>query len=115
MLVGFCCDLNLKIDFMLCNIVCCYLLCCLMLVELLEFVVEVKYILMLVLWKYLYCYVKKYQVWGNGFGYGMVYFDNLESVVCMLFVCYYKDGVEILIDCGWDMVKGEVNFDDVGN
>ncbi|MGS9064104.1 DNA cytosine methyltransferase, partial [Salmonella enterica subsp. enterica serovar Infantis] len=27
---------------------------------------------------------------------------------------YYKDGAEILIDRGWDMAKGEVNFDDAG-
>lgn len=33
----------------------------------------------------------------------------------MLFVCYYKDGVEILIDCGWDMVMGEKDFDDLLN
>ncbi len=52
---------------------------------------------------------------GNGFGYGMVYPDNPESVARTLSARYYKDGAEILIDRGWDMAKGEVNFYDAGN
>lgn len=77
--------------------------------------VDVKFIFMLVLWKYFYCYVCKYQVWGNGFGYGLVDFVNFYSVVWMFFVCYYKDGVEIFVDCGWDWLFGEKYFDDLLN
>ncbi|EAM2341953.1 DNA cytosine methyltransferase [Salmonella enterica] len=114
-LVGFRRDLNLKTDFTLRNIARCYPLRRPTLAELLEPVVEAKYILTPVLWKYLYRYAKKHQARGNGFGYGMVYPDNPESVARTLSARYYKDGAEILIDRGWDMAKGEVNFDDAGN
>lgn len=49
---------------------------------------------------------------GNGFGYGMVYPDNPDSVTRTLSARYYKDGAEILIDRGWDMALGEKDFDD---
>lgn len=114
-LVGFRRDLNLKTDFTLRNIARCYPPRRPTLAELLEPVVEAKYILTPVLWKYLYRYAKKHQARGNGFGYGMVYPDNPESVARTLSARYYKDGAEILIDRGWDMAKGEVNFDDAGN
>lgn len=114
-LVGFRRDLNLKTDFTLRNIARCYPPRRLTLAELLEPVVEAKYILTPVLWKYLYRYAKKHQARGNGFGYGMVYPDNPESVARTLSARYYKDGAEILIDRGWDMAKGEANFDDAGN
>ncbi|EBH9978195.1 DNA cytosine methyltransferase [Salmonella enterica subsp. arizonae serovar 40:z36:-] len=114
-LVGFRRDLNLKTDFTLRNIARCYPPRRPALAELLEPVVEAKYILTPVLWKYLYCYARKHQARGNGFGYGMVYPDNPESVARTLSARYYKDGAEILIDRGWDMAKGEVNFDDAGN
>ncbi|HEA1007917.1 TPA: DNA-cytosine methyltransferase, partial [Escherichia coli] len=65
-----------------------------------------------VLWKYLYRYAKKHQARGNGFGYGMVYPNNPQSVTRTLSARYYKDGAEILIDRGWDMAKGEKDFDD---
>ena len=74
--------------------------------------VEAKYILTSVLWKYLYRYAKKHQARGNGFGYGMVYPNNPQSVTRTLSARYYKDGAEILIDRGWDMATGEKDFDD---
>ncbi|HGY9146724.1 TPA: DNA-cytosine methyltransferase, partial [Escherichia coli] len=74
--------------------------------------VEAKYILTPVLWKYLYRYAKKHQARGNGFGYGMVYPNNPQSVTRTLSARYYKDGAEILIDRGWDMATGEKDFDD---
>ncbi|MGT9391839.1 DNA-cytosine methyltransferase, partial [Escherichia coli] len=77
--------------------------------------VEAKYILTPVLWKYLYRYAKKHQARGNGFGYGMVYPNNPQSVTRTLSARYYKDGAEILIDRGWDMAKGEKDFDDPQN
>lgn len=114
-LVGFRRDLNLKTGFTLRNIARCYPPRRPTLAELLEPVVEAKYILTPVLWKYLYRYAKKHQARGNGFGYGMVYPDNPASVARTLSARYYKDGAEILIDRGWDMAKGEANFDDAGN
>ncbi|ECG8260102.1 DNA cytosine methyltransferase [Salmonella bongori] len=114
-LVGFRRDLNLKTDFTLRNIIRCYPPCRPTLAELLEPAVDAKYILTPVLWKYLYRYAKKHQARGNGFGYGMVYPDNPDSVARTLSARYYKDGAEILVDRGWDMATGEVNFDDPDN
>lgn len=85
------------------------------LAELLDPIVEAKYILTPVLWKYLYRYAKKHQARGNGFGYGMVYPNNPQSVTRTLSARYYKDGAEILIDRGWDMATGEKDFDDPQN
>lgn len=55
---------------------------------------------------------EKHQARGNGFGYGMVYPNNPQSVTRTLSARYYKDGAEILIDRGWDMATGEKDFDD---
>lgn len=114
-LVGFRRDLNLKRDFTLRDISTRYPQRRITLAELLEPVVEAKYVLTPVLWKYLYRYAKKHQAKGNGFGYGMVYPTNPNSVTRTLSARYYKDGAEILIDRGWDFAAGEVNFDDPTN
>lgn len=114
-LVGFRRDLNLKRDFTLRNISTRYPQRRTTLAELLEPVVEAKYVLTPVLWKYLYRYAKKHQAKGNGFGYGMVDPANPNSVTRTLSARYYKDGAEILIDRGWDFAAGEVNFDDPQN
>lgn len=114
-LVGFRRDLNLKGNFTLRDITTRYPQRRITLGELLEPVVEAKYVLTPVLWKYLYRYAKKHQAKGNGFGYGMVYPANLDSVTRTLSARYYKDGAEILIDRGWDMAKGEAHFDDPQN
>ncbi len=83
--------------------------------ELLEPVVDAKYILTPTLWKYLYNYARKHQAKGNGFGYGLVDPDKENGVVRTLSARYYKDGSEILIDRGWDRQLGEVDFDDAHN
>lgn len=114
-LVGFRRDLNLKSDFTLRDIVTRYPQRRTTLAELLEPTVDAKYILTPVLWKYLYRYAKKHQARGNGFGYGMVYPGNPDSVTRTLSARYYKDGAEILIDRGWDMALGEKDFDDPQN
>lgn len=111
-LVGFRRDLNLKADFTLRDISKCFPAQRVTLAQLLDPMVEAKYILTPVLWKYLYRYAKKHQVRGNGFGYGMVYPNNPQSVTRTLSARYYKDGAEILIDRGWDMATGEKDFDD---
>ncbi|MBO9150338.1 MAG: DNA-cytosine methyltransferase, partial [Escherichia coli] len=111
-LVGFRRDLNLKADFTLRDISGCFPAQRVTLAQLLDPMVEAKYILTPVLWKYLYRYAKKHQARGNGFGYGMVYPNNPQSVTRTLSARYYKDGAEILIDRGWDMATGEKDFDD---
>lgn len=111
-LVGFRRDLNLKADFTLRDISECFPAQRVTLAQLLDPMVEAKYILTPVLWKYLYRYAKKHQARGNGFGYGMVYPNNPQSVTRTLSARYYKDGAEILIDRGWDMATGEKDFDD---
>lgn len=83
--------------------------------ELLEPVVDEKFILTPVLWKYLYRYARKHQAKGNGFGYGMVDPTDPGSVARTLSARYYKDGAEILIDRGWDKALGEKDFDDPEN
>ncbi|PJG62139.1 DNA (cytosine-5-)-methyltransferase [Yersinia kristensenii] len=83
--------------------------------ELLEPVVDDKYILTPHLWKYLYNYAKKHQAKGNGFGFGLVDPTNSESVARTLSARYHKDGSEILIDRGWDKTLGEIDFDDKNN
>ncbi|WP_374952017.1 DNA cytosine methyltransferase [Citrobacter rodentium] len=114
-LVGFRRDLNLKGDFTLRDISTRYPQRRTTLAELLEPVVEAKYVLTPVLWKYLYRYAKKHQAKGNGFGYGMVSPSDPNSVTRTLSARYYKDGAEILIDRGWDFARGEKNFDDPDN
>lgn len=78
--------------------------------ELLEPVVDSKYILTPKLWEYLYNYAKKHAAKGNGFGFGLVNPKNKESVARTLSARYHKDGSEILIDRGWDMDIGEADF-----
>ena len=78
-------------------------------------VVDAKFILTPVLWKYLYRYAKKHQAKGNGFGFGMVNPHDPHSVTRTLSARYYKDGAEILIDRGWDKALGERDFDDPQN
>lgn len=83
--------------------------------ELLEPMVDAKFILTPVLWKYLYRYARKHQEKGNGFGYGMVDPTRANSVARTLSARYYKDGAEILIDRGWNFALGEKDFDDPQN
>ncbi len=83
--------------------------------ELLDPIVDKKFILTPVLWKYLYRYARKHQAKGNGFGYGMVDPTRPGSVARTLSARYYKDGAEILIDRGWDKALGEKDFDDPQN
>jgi len=78
--------------------------------ELLEPVVDSKYILTPKLWEYLYNYAKKHAAKGNGFGFGLVDPKNPDSVARTLSARYHKDGSEILIDRGWDMATGEADF-----
>lgn len=78
--------------------------------ELLEPMVDSKYILTPKLWEYLYNYAKKHAAKGNGFGFGLVNPENKESVARTLSARYHKDGSEILINRGWDMALGESDF-----
>lgn len=114
-LVGFRRELNLKGDFTLRDIPSLYPARRPSVAELLEPVVDAKFILTPVLWKYLYRYAKKHQAKGNGFGFGMVDPTNPNSVTRTLSARYYKDGAEILIDRGWDKALGERHFDDPDN
>ncbi|XPE50317.1 hypothetical protein ACNKHL_11890 [Shigella flexneri] len=59
------------------------------------------------LWKYLYRYAKKHQARGNGFGYGMVYPNNPQSVARRCLRVITKIAAEILMNSGWDMATGE--------
>ncbi len=83
--------------------------------ELLEPVVDEKYLLTPRLWHYLYCYAKKHQAKGNGFGYGLIDPRDSNSITRTLSARYHKDGSEILIDRGWDRVTGEKDFYDAHN
>ncbi|MBJ3814730.1 DNA cytosine methyltransferase [Shimwellia pseudoproteus] len=83
--------------------------------ELLEPVVDAKYVLTPTLWHYLYQYARKHQAKGNGFGYGLVDPTNPHSVARTLSARYFKDGAEILVDRGWDKALGELNFADPEN
>ncbi|MGK9174712.1 DNA cytosine methyltransferase [Yokenella regensburgei] len=83
--------------------------------ELLEPVVDEKYILSPKLWSYLYHYAKKHAAKGNGFGFGLVDPGRVDSVARTLSARYHKDGSEILIDRGWDKTLGERDFLDAAN
>lgn len=72
--------------------------------------VDSKYILSPRLWDYLYKYAKKHAAKGNGFGFGLVKPNNVDTVTRTLSARYYKDGSEILIDRGWDHELGEIDF-----
>ena len=83
--------------------------------ELLDNDVDSKYILSPRLWEYLYKYAKKHAAKGNGFGFGLVKPNNVDTVTRTLSARYYKDGSEILIDRGWDHELGEVDFHNADN
>ncbi|MGA8122283.1 DNA cytosine methyltransferase [Rouxiella badensis] len=114
-LVGFRRDLNIDKGFTLRNISSSFPTTRPSIRDLLDKEVDSKYILSPLLWKYLYNYAKKHQAKGNGFGFGMVTPDNLESIARTLSARYHKDGSEILIDRGWDKDLGERDFDDKTN
>jgi len=114
-LVGFKRSLDIKKDFTLKNISRFFPMVRPSIQDILEKEVPDKYILTENLWKYLYNYAKKHQAKGNGFGFGLVNPNNLDSVARTLSARYHKDGSEILIDRGWDMRRGEENFDDPDN
>lgn len=65
--------------------------------------VDDRYTLTPKLWQYLEDYAVKHKAKGNGFGYGMVYRNQKNSVARTLSARYYKDGSEVL-----------VNQDDIG-
>lgn len=83
--------------------------------ELLEPIVDSKYILTPALWAYLYNYAKKHAAKGNGFGFGLVDPKNADSIARTLSARYHKDGSEILIDRGWDKATGEADFGNADN
>ena len=114
-LVGFKRSLDIKGDFSLKNISQFFPEARPAIRDILEPKVDDKYILTENLWKYLYNYAKKHQAKGNGFGFGLVDPQNPDSVARTLSARYHKDGSEILIDRGWDMQRGEENFDDPDN
>lgn len=60
--------------------------------------VDSKYTLTEHLWEYLFNYAIKHQKKGNGFGFGLVDPDNINSVTRTLSARYHKDGSEILIN-----------------
>lgn len=83
--------------------------------DILDKKVDKKYILTPKLWEYLYNYSKKHKEKGNGFGYGLVNPKDKKSYARTLSARYHKDGSEILVDRGWDLKLGEINFDDANN
>ncbi|PHI18012.1 DNA (cytosine-5-)-methyltransferase [Lewinellaceae bacterium SD302] len=62
--------------------------------DILEKEVNPKYTLSDKLWQYLQDYAAKHKAKGNGFGYGLVDFNNITRTISAR---YYKDGSEILI------------------
>jgi DNA (cytosine-5)-methyltransferase 1 len=66
--------------------------------DLLDPVVDEKYILTPKLWDYLYRYAAKHRAKGNGFGFGLT---GPEDVARTLSARYHKDGSEILVDRGF--------------
>lgn len=60
--------------------------------------VDRKYTLTEHLWGYLFNYAIKHQKKGNGFGFGLVDPENINSVTRTLSARYHKDGSEILIN-----------------
>lgn len=67
--------------------------------DILEEVVDPKYVLTPKLWEYLYNYAKKHKAKGNGFGYGLT---GVGDIARTLSARYHKDGSEILVDRGFD-------------
>lgn len=70
--------------------------------DILEEVVDDKYILTPKLWEYLFNYSIKHKEKGNGFGYGLVKGTDTTRT---LSARYHKDGSEILIDRGFNPDK----------
>lgn len=67
----------------------------------LENLPDSKYILSDNLWIYLQNYAAKHKAAGNGFGYGL---PDLNGISRTLSARYYKDGSEILIDRGENLI-----------
>lgn len=109
-LVGFRRDLNLAEGFTLKSIINEFPQRRVSVKELLETDIDDKYILSPKLWEYLYLYAKKHKAKGNGFGFGLVDPSNSAVTCRTLSQRYFRDGSELLIDRGWDMAQGEVNF-----
>ena len=79
--------------------------------EILDSEVDGKYRLTPKLWEYLFTYAKKHAAKGNGFGYGLVDPNKIDTVARTLSARYHKDGSEILVDDnGWDMSLAEIDF-----
>ncbi|MCH8529561.1 MAG: DNA (cytosine-5-)-methyltransferase [Saccharospirillum sp.] len=70
--------------------------------DILDEVVDDKYILTPKLWEYLYNYARKHREKGNGFGFGLT---GPSDVARTLSARYHKDGSEILVDRGFDDTK----------
>ncbi len=101
-LVGFRRDLDIHEGFSLENIKTLYPEQKPKLGDILDALVDDKYILTPKLWEYLYNYSIKHKAKGNGFGYGLV---GPSNVTRTLSARYYKDGSEILINRGFDSEK----------
>jgi len=114
-LVGFRRDLNIHNDFTLRDIKRFYPVQRPTFGELLDPVVDSKYVLSEKLWDFLYRYAKKHQAKGNGFGFGLVDPTRADVVTRTLSARYHKDGSEILVDRGWDHALGETDFADPAN
>ncbi|WP_217703420.1 MULTISPECIES: DNA (cytosine-5-)-methyltransferase [Oxalobacteraceae] len=70
--------------------------------DVLDEVVDNKYILTPKLWEYLFNYSIKHKAKGNGFGYGLVKGTDTTRT---LSARYHKDGSEILVDRGFNHSK----------
>lgn len=77
--------------------------------EILEEVVDDKYILTPKLWEYLYNYAAKHKAKGNGFGFGLT---RENDVARTLSARYHKDGSEVLVDRGF---REDRKFDSKAN
>ncbi len=62
--------------------------------ELLEPVVDSKYILTPKLWEYLYNYAKKHAAKGNGFGFGLVNPENKKALPVRFLLAITKTGLK---------------------
>lgn len=101
-LAGFRRDLNVHHNFTLRDINKLFPKKKLRLGDILEPVVDAKYILTPKLWEYLFNYAIKHKAKGNGFGYGLV---KETDITRTLSARYHKDGSEILIDRGFNPDK----------
>jgi DNA (cytosine-5)-methyltransferase 1 len=70
--------------------------------DILDDVVDDKYILTPKLWEYLYQYAAKHRAKGNGFGFGLT---RPNDTARTLSARYHKDGSEILVDRGFNDSK----------